>query len=71
MQSTILIITKKKNGTMFEGKKIWLPDKLKEENKDEICVVIASLRYQEMKKQLLDNDLCKEENIFEGLRYLD
>lgn len=61
----------KKNGTIFEGKKIWLPDRLKEENKDEICVVIASLRYQEMKKQLLDNDLCKEENIFEGLRYLD
>ena len=24
-----------------------------------------------MKKQLLENSLCKEENIFEGLRYLD
>lgn len=61
----------KKNGTMFDGKKIWLPDKLSEENVDDICVVIASLRYNEMKKQLVDNGLCKEENIFEGLRYLD
>lgn len=61
----------KKEGTDYCGKKIWLPSKLKEENIDDICVVIASLKFNEMKKQLLENSLCKEENIFEGLRYLD
>lgn len=61
----------KKEGSEFGGKKVWLPKKLADEKIDDICVVVASIRYQEMKKQLIDNNLCKEENIFEGLRYLD
>lgn len=61
----------RKSGSYFDGKEVWLPQKLSEENIEDICVVIASIRYSEMKKQLIDNGLCKEENIFEGLRYLD
>lgn len=61
----------KKNGTEYEGKRVWLPQKLVDENMDEICVVIASLKFNEMKKQLIDNKWCKEDRIFDGLRYLD
>lgn len=60
-----------KTGTEFNSKMVWLPAKLKEEAKENLCVVIASVKYDEMKSQLIKNALCKEENIFEGLKFLD
>lgn len=62
---------KAKEGSTFNDSKVWLPTKLSEEHKEDICVVVASLKYNEMKKQLVENELCMEENILEGLRYLD
>lgn len=60
-----------KAGSDFNSKKVWLPTKLEKEDKENLCVVIASVKFNEMKTQLLENDLCKEENIFEGLKFLD
>lgn len=62
---------KKKEGTEFNGREVWNPTKLKDEEKENICVVIASIRFNEMKKQLLEENLCLEENILEGLKFLD
>ncbi|BCN32544.1 radical SAM/SPASM domain-containing protein [Anaeromicropila herbilytica] len=58
-------------GTEMDGIKIDSPNVLKEENTQEIAVVIGSLKYKEMYDQLVNEDICSPEVIWDGLQYAD
>lgn len=55
------IVDNDENKKEWETKKVYLPDKLKEENKDEILVIVVSTFYNEIRQQLLEMGL--RENI--------
>jgi len=55
----------KKHNKVFFKKRIFSPDKLKEENKNEIFIIVASMFYEQISKQL------KELGYIEGINFMD
>ncbi len=61
----------KKWNTQYKGREVLSPNELKKEDIKNIVVIIASIYFDEIKEQLISNELCMDENVFDCRKLFD